>query len=71
MYTIIQLHSLNIAQSVFSDIYSGDVAPAIVSDVQCNGGEEQLVDCSSRSLDGSTSCAAHSGLLELFVEVME
>ena len=47
--------------TVVNDVYDGDAAPARVYDVQCNGGENQLVDCPHKSPDGTISCAAYMG----------
>ena len=56
LFFISALHVLNL-----SDVYGGEAAPAHANNVQCNGNEEQLVDCLRVSLNGSSSCAAYMG----------
>ena len=44
------------ALAVLNDVYGGEAAPARVNNVQCNGDEEQLVDCPLAMLTGSNNC---------------
>ena len=46
-----------------SDVYDGGAAPGHVRDVQCNGGEDRLVDCPHKPLaiDGINNCATFMG----------
>ena len=44
------------------DDYDGEAAPARINNVQCDGNEDQLVECSFEILDGSSSCNASMAL---------
>jgi hypothetical protein len=62
MYLIINLFSITALLVLSaSDVYGGEVAPARVNNVQCNGDEAQLVDCPLAMLTGSNNCATYLG----------
>ncbi len=57
MYLIINLFLITAQHiNVLNNTYGGEVAPARVSGAQCNGDEQQLVDCSLTPFTDSNNC---------------